>query len=189
MPVFENLNCFGTATTNSTNLLHCAAVVICLNLDYFVTTNKVTISSNRKLLEILGVSRLAANETNNCDVGNLTFSTLLNNITECKYLDIPNSKILSSTDNGITFLHINLRSINNQENFDKFYKFLTFTFPTRYSVCIRNTVKGDPLINICLPNYSFVHADSLTNASGVSIYISSKFQFEVDPTLKIKTNG
>ena len=46
-----------------------------------------------------------------------------------------------------------------------------------------------PLVNIRFPNYSFVHADSLTKAGGVGIYVSSKFQFEVDPTLEIKTNG
>ena len=57
-------------------------------------------------------------------------------------------------------------------------------------MCVSETwLKGDPLINICLPNNSFVHADSLTNAGGVGIYVSSKFQFEVDPTLEIKTNG
>ena len=96
MPVFENLNWFGTATINSINLIQRDAVTICLNLDYFVTTNKLTVSRNRKkLLEILGVSRLADNEADNCDVGDLTFSTLLNNIAECKYFDIPNAKILS----------------------------------------------------------------------------------------------
>ena len=127
--VFENLNCFGIATTNSTNLLQRIAVAIYLNFDYFVTTNKVTISSNKKLLEILGVSRLADYETDNCDMGDLTFSTLLKNIAKCKYFDILNSKILSSTDNGITFHHINLRSINNQENFDKFHEIQTFLPP------------------------------------------------------------
>ena len=45
------------------------------------------------------------------------------------------------------------------------------------------------ILTICLPNYSFVHADSLTNAGGVGIYVSSKFQFEVDPTLEIKFCG
>ena len=124
------------ATTNSTKLLQRVAVAICLNLDYFVTTNKVTISSNRKLLEILGISRLVDNETDICDVGDLTFSTLLNNIAECKYCDIPNSKILSSTDNGITFLHINVRSINNQKNFDKFYEFLIFSPSLPDIVCV-----------------------------------------------------
>ena len=57
-------------------------------------------------------------------------------------------------------------------------------------MCISETrLKGDPLINIRLPNYTFVHADSLTNAGGVGVYVSSKFQFEVHPTLEIKING
>ena len=151
VPIFENLNCFEIATTNSTNLLQRIAVIICLNLDYFMTTNKVTISSNRKLLEILGISRLADNETDNCDVGDSTFTTLLNNIAECKYFDIPNSKILSSTDNGITFLHINLRSINNQENFDKFNEFLTFLPSLPDIVCVSKTrLKGVAIIDTWL---------------------------------------
>ena len=155
-----------------------------------MTTNKVTGSSNRKLLEILGVSRSADSEADNCDVGDLTFSTLLNNIAKCKCFDIPNAKILSSTADGINFLHINLRSVNNQENFDKFYEFLTFLPSLPDIVCVSETrLKDDPLINICVPKYSFVHANSSTNAGGVGIYVLSKFQFGVDLILEIKIIG
>ena len=123
-------------------------------------------------------------------MGDLTFSTLLNNIAECNYFDITNAKILSSTANGITFLHLNLRSINDQENFDKFYKFQTFLPSLSGIVCVLETrLKSDPLINISVPNYSFEHADSMTNAGGVGSYVSSKLRFEVDPTLEIKING
>ena len=118
-----------------------------------MTANKVTVSSNRKLLEILGVSRLVDNEADNCDVDDLTFSTLLNNIAECKYFDIPKAKILSSSANGKTFLHINLRSINNQENFDKFHEFLTFIPSAPDIVCVsERRLKDDPLIRICVMN-------------------------------------
>ena len=57
-----------------------------------MTINKLPVSSNRKVLEIFGVSRLAYNEADNCGVGDLTFSTLLNNIAECKYFDNPSTK-------------------------------------------------------------------------------------------------
>ena len=57
-------------------------------------------------------------------------------------------------------------------------------------MCISETrLKGDPLINIRLRNYTFVLADSLTNAGGIGVYVWSKFQFEVGPTLEIKING
>ena len=174
-----------------TNLIQGFAGASFQILDYHVTTNKVTVSSNRKLLEILDVSRLADNEAdNNCDVGDLTFSTLLNNIAKCKYFDIPDAKILSSTADGINFLHINLRSINNQENFDKLYEFLIFLPSLPDVVFVSETrLKDDPLINICLAKYSFVQADSLMNAGGFGIYVLSKFQFEVVPTLEIKIIG
>ena len=75
------------------------------------------------------VAALVAQLCLSLDVNDLAFSTLLNNITECKYFDIPNAKFPSSINNIITFLHINLRSINNQEKLNKFYEF--FFFPNQ----------------------------------------------------------
>ena len=45
------------------------------------------------------------------------------------------------------------------------------------------------MTNITITNYNFVHADSITNAGGVAIYISSNYNFELDPELDMKVNG
>ena len=39
----------------------------------------------------------------------------------------------------------------------------------------------NPLINIQLNNYSFIHANSKTNAGGVAMYIYDNVKFEVSP--------
>ena len=57
-----------------------------------MTANNVAVGSTRKLFEILNVGRLADNEIENCDEGDLTFITLLRNIAECKSFDMPNAK-------------------------------------------------------------------------------------------------
>ena len=143
-------------------------------------------TNNRKLLELLGASRLAENVRENCD---LTFNTLLDNIADCIYADVSNVG-LPSTDNGITLLHINMRSINNGKNFDKFEEFLKALPCLPDIVCVSKTrIKGDPLVYILLPQYNLVHGDSTTRAGGVAIYVSKKFRFETEPKFKMKIDG
>ena len=54
-------------------------------------------TNNKKLLELLGASRLAENLRENCDLSDLTFNTLLDNIADCIYTDVSNVN-LPSTD-------------------------------------------------------------------------------------------
>ena len=126
-------------------------------------------TNNRKLLELLGASRLAENLRENCDLSDLTFNTLLDNIADCIYTDVSNVN-LPSTDNRITLLHINMRSINNEKNFDKFEEFLKALPCLPDIVCVSETqIKGDPLVNISLPQYNLVYNDLTTRAGGVAI--------------------
>ena len=119
----------------------------------------------------------------------MTFNTLLDNIANCIYTDVSNVN-LPSTDNGITLLHINMRSINNEKNFDKFEEFLKALPFLPDIVCVSETqIKGDPLVNISLPQYNLVHDDSTTRAGGVAIYVSKKFRFETEPKFKMKIDG
>ena len=75
-----------------------------------------------------------------------------------------------------TLLHINMRSINNEKNFDKFEEILKALPCLPDIVCVSETrIKGDPLVNISLPQYILVHDDSTTRAGGVAIYVSKKF--------------
>ena len=47
-------------------------------------------------------------------------------------------------------------------------------------VCLAKTyIKSQPLINIEILNYSFVHVDSESAAGEVAIYVFDRFQFEL----------
>ena len=85
---------------------------------------------------------------------------------------------------------MNLRSINNFQNFDAFEEFLTDLSFSPDIMCVSKTqLKGEPLINISIPNYKFDNADSTTKGGGVAIYISSKFDFELDCEFETHIKG
>ena len=46
-----------------------------------------------------------------------------------------------------------------------------------------------PALCVSITGYKFVHSDSVTNAGGVAIYVSSKFQFTQAHDLNLKVNG
>ena len=80
--------------------------------------------------------------------------------------------------------------MSKQENFDALYEFFTLLPFTPDIVCVSETrLKGNPLINIAITSYNFVHADSVTNAGVVGVYVSSKFRFQVDPKLNLNLNS
>ena len=56
-------------------------------------------------------------------------------------------------------------------------------------MCIGKRIKGDPLVNILLPQYNLIHDDSTTRAGRVAIYVSKKFRFETKPKFKMKIDG
>ena len=43
---------------------------------------------------------------------------------------------------------------------------------------------NEPLINILLPGYDFIHANSKTTAGGVAMYISNNISFKINQTVK-----
>ena len=157
-----------------------------------MVANNSLIVTSRKLLELLGMS---PNQTENCDLTELGFCSLLNNISECQYFDVPFNDPTSSihnVKNTIFLLHVNITSLNKQKIFDALYEFLTLLPLTPDIVCVSETrLKDNPLINIAIPNYNFVHADSVTNAGGVGrgSYVSSRFRFQVDRELNLNLNG
>jgi len=150
-------------------------------------TAAYTTCTNRRLLEILGTSQLDNHkQSNSCDFSNLFCDSLLDNITECNYIDCPSLDLpdtYPSVDHQTTliFLHINIRSINNLKFFVALYEFFTsLPYPSDIVGVSETCLKGDPLINISQPNYNFIHADSPTNAGRVAIYILSKCKYEMN---------
>ena len=102
-------------------------------------------------------------------------------ILDVPYLDLPDKNLTENSQQTLTLLHVNLRSINNFQNFDAFEEFLTDLSFSPDMMCASETqLKGEPLINVSKPNYKFVYTDSTRKGGGVAIYISSKFDFELD---------
>ena len=63
------------------------------------------------------------------------------------------------------------------KNFDNLYNFLAELKFLPDVICLTKArIKLHPLLNISLPNYTFFHADSTTNAGGVGIYVLNKFK-------------
>jgi len=81
-----------------------------------------------------------------------------------------------------------MTSINNLKTCDALYEFLTSLSYTSDIICISETrIKMEPLINISLPNYNFIHAT--TNAGGVAIYVLSNHKYVIDRELEMNITG
>ena len=60
------------------------------------------------------------------------------------------------------------------------YEFLTTLNFSPDIVSLTEThIKSQPLSNVEIPNYSFVHVDSESAAGGVAIYVSDRFRYEL----------
>ena len=68
-------------------------------------------------------------------------------------------------------MHINIRSHNNY--FDNLHNLLSYLKFSPSIVAISEIrLKNQPITNISIPVYSFVHVDSASNAGDVAAYIS-----------------
>ena len=93
----------------------------------------------------------------------------------CDYLDLNSKRSIFDPNRSLVLLHINIRSLH--KHFDNFYNLLVeLKFLPDVIHLTETRIKLHPLINISLPNYTFFHTDSTTNAGGVGIYVLNKFQ-------------
>ena len=108
------------------------------------------------------------------------FSDLTSKIRKCEYLASSCKNLNPEPKNTLLLLHVNVRSLH--KNFDLFYEFIDSLNQPPHIICLSETrIKHEPLINIELNNYSFIHANSKTNAGGVAMYIHDSVKFEVSP--------
>ena len=97
------------------------------------------------------------------------------NIKACDYFDLNSKRPTFDPNRSLVLLHINIRSLH--KNFDNLYDFLVELNFLPDVICLTETrIKLHPLLNISLPNYTFFHTDSTSNAGGVGIYVLNKFQ-------------
>ena len=70
------------------------------------------------------------------------------------------------------------------------YEFIESLNFLPHVICLSETrIKKNPLINIELTNYSFVHVNSKSNAGGVSIYIRKNLNYEISENQHVLTNS
>ena len=109
-----------------------------------------------------------------------TFCDLTSKIRKCEYLDSSCKTLNPEPKNTLLLLHVNVRSLH--KNFDLFYELIDSLNQPPHIICLSETsLKDKPLINIQLNNYSFIHANSKTNAGGFAMYIHDSVKFEVSP--------
>ena len=88
------------------------------------------------------------------------------NIKACDYFDLNSKRPTFDPNRSLVLLHINIRSLH--KNFDNLYDFLVELNFLPDVICLTETrIKLHPLLNISLPNYTFFHTDSTSNAGGV----------------------
>ena len=64
------------------------------------------------------------------NLGDMTYNSLLQNITKCNYLnvsylDLPDRNLTENSQQTLNLLLVNIRYINNFQNFEAFEEFLT----------------------------------------------------------------
>ena len=119
---------------------------------------------------------------NSCDPDSNYFNTEIKNF-DTPYV-IPEEfhiQFKSHISDGLSFLHINIRSINkNFENFNLFLSSLAFTFSVICfsETCLdKTTISNESLYE--LPNYTSIHqVRKQKRGGGVSLYIHRSIQFK-----------
>jgi len=101
------------------------------------------------------------------------------NIEDCVYYDLSHQFAESSTKTVLILMLINIQSM--YKNFDSLCEFLDSLTFTLHVICLSETrLKSQPLTNISLTNYSFVHVNSKTNAGGEAVYIHENLTFHLN---------
>ena len=92
-------------------------------------------------------------------------------------------------DNNSSYLFIHFNIASWQVHFNNLNEFLP-RLSNPYSVIFlsETRIKTDPLININIPNYTFLHYSS-TNAGGVGVYISNVITFSENQTFCLEVQG
>ena len=97
-------------------------------------------------------------------------------------------KLLNTEFKGtLILLHINVRFLH--KNFDLYEFIVSLNFLPRVICLSEICIKKDPLTNIELTNYIFVHVNSKSNTGGVVHYIRNNFNYEISQNQHVLTNS
>ena len=104
--------------------------------------NDLTVN-NRRLLELLDMSQLKPDhKMENIELSELFFNSLISNINEHRYFNIPFINLSHSFNNyknTLSLLHVNMRLLNKQTIFGALYQFLISISFSPDVICILET--------------------------------------------------
>ena len=109
--------------------------------------------------------------------------SLRTNIKACNYYDIFK---LNTTlnDSSHCFIHLNISSL--QSHFDELYDLLLqLTYPPSIILISETGINKEPLININLPGYTFLHSPSPSVVGGVGAYLSKQLTFAMNSLFQL----
>ena len=128
------------------------------------------------------VSPVDLDESNLPDV---LFQSLKNNIKPGETYDLSQKTFIFDNNTSYLFIHLNIASL--QAHFDGLNEFLLkFSNPPSVTFLSETRIKTDPLININIPGYTFLHYPSSTNAAGVGVYVSNVITFSENQTFRLE---
>ena len=112
------------------------------------------------------------------------FQSLKANISPCKTYDFENNRFCVNRINSHLILYLNICSL--QAYFDQLLDFLQEFSSLPSIIFISEThINNNPMINIDIPGYYFVHFPSPTEAGGVGAYLSTSLKFTIKDNLQL----
>ena len=90
----------------------------------------------------------------------------------CEYYDISSlNNVLKHKKDDLFIMHFNMQNL--QKNIDKLITLLANLFEMSDIIAISETkiTYGQPIVNVDITVYGFLHCDSITKADGVGFYV------------------
>ena len=127
-------------------------------------------------------------DINHNSLPDMLSDSLWSNIKACNYYDIFE---LNNTlnDSSHFFIHQNISSL--QSHFDEllYDLLLELTHPPSIIFISETRINKEPLININLPGYTFLHSPSPSIVGGVDAYFSNQLMFTINNLFQLHVQG
>ena len=135
--------------------------------------NQTTNFQNKDNTDLVDSNLLNLNQV---DLDSL-FQILTENVSECLYYYASTTPPTATRNNQFFIIHINVRSFHKHHN--DLVNFLALCRSPPNIICITETrLHAEPLIDVGLPGYTFIHKNFTTIVDGVAMYIKKSIKFK-----------